>query len=280
MGKVATHHFASRGAEVIMAVRNTAKAEAIRQEIIKEFPYAIIKVRQVDMSSMASVRAFVAGLEDEYQKGQITHLFNNAGVIARGYVQTEEGFESTIATNYLGPCLLTLLAIEKLGVKNICSMVSLTTRYGSIDEDFFTDSSFPSRLKVYSNSKLALLHFSAQLALRYPELKINVADPGIVNTNMISMGKWFDPLADIFFRPFISTPQKGVEPALRALRSSERLHYFVGKRTKNISPKIIYSPKGTWLWRQTIKIIYQHTPEGDLKKLRELSSNASKKGGL
>ena len=58
------------------------------------------------------------------------------------------------------------------------------------------------------------------------DIRVACADPGVVNTGMISMHRWFDCLADIFFRPFISTPAQGARPMLRALTDTAtcRLH--------------------------------------------------------
>lgn len=46
---------------------------------------------------------------------------------------------------------------------------------------------------------------------------MNAADPGIVSTNIIRMDMWFDPLTDLFFRPFIRTPREGAETAIKLL---------------------------------------------------------------
>ena len=48
-------------------------------------------------------------------------------------------------------------------------------------------------------------------------VKVNLCDPGVVDTGIIAMDRWFDPLADIFFRPFIRSVANGARPALRAL---------------------------------------------------------------
>lgn len=56
--------------------------------------------------------------------------------------------------------------------------------------------------------------FTIELSERLREkgITVNAADPGIVSTDIITMHQWFDPLTDIFFRPFIRTPKKGGLP--------------------------------------------------------------------
>ena len=57
-------------------------------------------------------------------------------------------------------------------------------------------------------------------------MKVNCADPGIVDSSMIHMDRWFDPIADVVFRPLIRTPRNGAVPALRALFSGETGRIF------------------------------------------------------
>ena len=138
----------------------------------------------------------------------------------------------------------------------IVNMVSLTCRYVSVDESSLCPAPGDfSQLGTYARAKLAMLRFSMELARRCPQLRINLADPGIVNSNMISMGRWFDPLADILFRPFCKSPQKGAGPALAALSSPERNRYFVGKRCITIPSRFQDPDLDLRLWNETEKII-------------------------
>ncbi|XP_044413115.1 short-chain dehydrogenase TIC 32, chloroplastic isoform X2 [Triticum aestivum] len=50
----------ARGAHVVMAVRNLAAAEAVRQAVLAETPGASVEVMELDLSSLASVRKFAA----------------------------------------------------------------------------------------------------------------------------------------------------------------------------------------------------------------------------
>lgn len=253
MGRVAVKAMASEGYPVVMACRNPDKAHEVRRQVMNDCPDAVVEIHSLDLMSQASVRTFVAGLEGR----KIAALFNNAGVIARSYNLTEDGYEQSMAVNYLNPALLTTLLIpsfEKGG--RVVNMVSLTTKLARLDMDWQDrkPESF-SRLSFYSSSKLAFLYFSIALARRYPELVVNVSDPGIVDSNMISMGKWFDPLADIFFRPFINSPEKGVAPALKALHADSSLHYYVGKSAKPIPARFVSSPMVDSLSAQLLNLL-------------------------
>ncbi len=138
----------------------------------------------------------------------------------------------------------------------IVNMVSLTCRYVSIDESSLRpkEKDF-SQLGTYARSKLALLRFSRELARRNPGLRINLADPGIVNSNMIDLGHWFDPLADFLFRPFCKSPERGVQPAVSALSSDVRNRYFVGSKCKDIPARYDDPDLDLRLWEETERIL-------------------------
>ncbi|MBQ1623268.1 MAG: SDR family NAD(P)-dependent oxidoreductase, partial [Bacteroidales bacterium] len=131
MGAAAVEALAARGHAVLMACRNRDKAEAVRKDILSRVPQADILIRQLDLASMASVRLFVDSLGDE----PVEALFNNAGVISKGYFKTLDGFENTFSVNYFGPWLLTQLLLPKLPPDaRIVNMISLTCRYARLDE--------------------------------------------------------------------------------------------------------------------------------------------------
>ena len=51
------------------------------------------------------------------------------------------------------------------------------------------------------------------------DILVNCADPGVVDTNMITMDRWFDSLANVIARPFMSSPAVGASSTISALSS-------------------------------------------------------------
>ena len=76
----------------------------------------------------------------------------------------------------------------------------------------------------YSITKRLLAFYTSCLFKEYLSGSRNVmalgADPGVVNTGIITQHRWYDPLANIFFRPFIKSPEKGSIPLYRAATES------------------------------------------------------------
>ena len=146
----------------------------------------------------------------------------------------------------------------------VVNMVSCTYAIGRLDfPDFFLQGKRGSfwRIPIYSNTKLALTLFTIDLADRVKEkgVVVNAADPGIVSTGIIRMHMWFDPLTDLFFRPFIRSPRRGAATAISLLLDEEG-----GKRTgtlnascrvKPLSEKYIRHPQMKQLWEETERIV-------------------------
>ena len=259
MGKEITRAVAEAGYHVIMLCYTLFKGEERKNQMILETGNKEIEVRQVDLSSMASVINVADGLLGRGK--HIDLLMNNAGTMETGFHTTFEGFERTVSVNYMGPYLLTrkLIPLMVRGAR-IVNMVSCTYAIGKLDfPDFFHRGKTGTfwRIPVYSNTKLALLLFTFELSeqLREKGISVNAADPGIVSTDIITMHKWFDPLTDIFFRPFIRKPKKGASTAIGLLLDEKEAgatgQLYVNNHRKNLSDKYTNHVQKEQLWEIT-----------------------------
>ena len=138
-------------------------------------------------------------------------------------------------------------------------MVSCAYALGKLTPEFLTRGKKGCfwRIPIYSNTKLALWLFVRKLALLVKEkgILVNAADPGIVSTDIIRMDMWFDPLPDIFFRPFIRTPKQGAATAIHLLLD-ELPEGTTGKmcascKERNLSEKYLQHPQRDSLWKDT-----------------------------
>jgi len=112
-------------------------------------------------------------------------------------------------------------------------------------------------LRCYARSKLGVILFTLELAerLKSRNVSANAVHPGVVSTNMIRMGRWFDSLTDVLYRPFISTEEEGAAPAVH-LASSPELEgqtgaYFAKTRRRRLPSRIADWPGRAELWRET-----------------------------
>ncbi|MCQ2176982.1 MAG: SDR family NAD(P)-dependent oxidoreductase [Bacteroidales bacterium] len=237
MGSVVCETLAAKGWHVIMACRNLAKGQAVLDGILGRVSGASLELRQLDLEKLESVREFAHSLEGTH----IDTIFNNAGVINRDFHLTADGYEKTFQVNFLGPALLSSLLCDANPGMHVVSMVSLTCSLTGIPEGYTGDNKEEfSQLGSYARAKLALLLFTLELQRRGAAV-VDLSDPGVVDSNMISMGRWFDPLADLLFRPLCSSPAKGARPALNAILGDcvaegepHTPHYYAGRKANSV----------------------------------------------
>lgn len=189
LGLVTARELARAGASVIVACRNTDKGEQAASIIRSAVPPADLTVRQLDLADLSSVRAFAQRIGAEHDRLDL--LVNNAGVMAPPRRLTADGFESQIATNYLGHFALTELLLPMLlaaAAPRVVTLSSLAHRMGKIRFDDLQFEHGYNNWRAYGQSKLADLMFCFELARRATEagtaLTSVAAHPGYAATNL------------------------------------------------------------------------------------------------
>jgi len=99
IGKETALALAKMGATVVMVVRNQERGEKAQREIIKQIGNESVELMICDLSSMDSIRRFAKEFKNKYKRLDV--LVNNAGAMFNKREVTPEGFERTLAVNYL-----------------------------------------------------------------------------------------------------------------------------------------------------------------------------------
>lgn len=103
--------FAKRGARVILACRDTIRAEKAVLAIIQQTGNKQVDYEFIDLADLDTVRSFVKNLKQKIERLDL--LVNNAGVMAcPSKWRTKQGYEMQFGVNYLGHFLLTNLLLE------------------------------------------------------------------------------------------------------------------------------------------------------------------------
>ncbi|GHF61946.1 putative short-chain dehydrogenase/reductase [Amycolatopsis bartoniae] len=174
IGQSTARALASAGAHVVLAVRNPEKGKAANVPG---------EVRELDLASLDSVRAFAGGWD-----GPIDLLINNAGISSPELARTADGFEADLGVNHLGHFALTNLLLPHL-TGRVVTVSSQAERMGRLDfEDLNWERRPFQRSRAYNDSKLANLLFTAELQRRLTAagsaVRANAAHPGLVKTNI------------------------------------------------------------------------------------------------
>ena len=179
---------AAHGAQVTMAVRDTAKGDAAAQQIRAQAPQASIEVRRLDLADLASIDEF-AWLWRESHPDGLDMLINNAGIMAIPRRETADGFEMQLGTNHLGHFALTGRLLDAIRPEGrIVTVSSQAHRMGRMDfEDLMGERKYGA-WRAYGQSKLANLLFMRSLAERLERAGSTIASvaahPGFASTHL------------------------------------------------------------------------------------------------
>jgi len=227
------------GYHVVLLCRNAERADAARADIVSTVPQASLDIVLADLSRMNQVRTAASEINDRLQRLDV--LINNAGVVARHREWTADGVDLPLATNHLGPFLLTILLVpllKKSAPSRIVNVASEAHKFGRLQLDNLENPRAygPLGMRRYGETKLMNILFTRELARRLTGtgVTVNAVHPGTVATNLGGPPKLFAKLSS----PFMRTPTEGAvtsivvatDPSLEAVTGG----YFVnGKRADN-----------------------------------------------
>jgi NAD(P)-dependent dehydrogenase (short-subunit alcohol dehydrogenase family) len=233
---------AAMGGHVVIGARTGERGEAAAAQIAPaEGGHATVMV--VDVADQASVRAFAAAVRDRYPSLHI--LVNNAGAWFSDRQRSPEGVELTLATNVIGPHLLTELLLDPLSAAGSARVVNIVSAIqGSYDA---SDLQFTSRpydgFKAYGQSKRALCLLTLGLAGRLAGtgVTVNAASPGFVRTGFNRHAHGFRAaMISLSARLFAVSPAKGADTPIWVSTAPELAgvtgRYFEARRSKDIEP--------------------------------------------
>jgi NAD(P)-dependent dehydrogenase (short-subunit alcohol dehydrogenase family) len=224
IGRAAAGALAEAGARVVLAVRSLEKGQAAASAMAGQ-----TEVRQLDLASLASVRAFAAAWD-----GDIELLINNAGVMAPPLTRTADGFELQFGTNHLGHFALSNLLLGHV-TGRVVNVSSTGHRMGSIDFEDLNWERKPYRAwRAYGQSKLANLLFTSELQRRLTEagspVLASAAHPGYAATNLQfhSGRRAFDLIGALGNRLLAQDERGGALPTLYAAVAEVPGNSFAG----------------------------------------------------
>jgi NAD(P)-dependent dehydrogenase (short-subunit alcohol dehydrogenase family) len=225
---------AGAGAAVTLAVRGREAGAAAAADINAGIGAERAWVGPLDLSSLASVRAFA----EEWGRAPLHILINNAGVMACPLSYTAEDLEMQIGTNHFGHYLLSVLlgpalitgAQEQGKPARVVALSSIGHRRGTVN---FDDPHYRRRpydkWEAYAQSKSANALFAVGFDARFKDsgVRANSVMPGGIMTplqrhltreEMIGMG-WMDEAGTL--APGFKTTSQGASTSVWAALGGE-----------------------------------------------------------
>jgi len=184
IGRAAATALAARGAEVWLLCRDRGRGEEAVASIRKTTGNERVQLAVVDVSHLGAVHAFVEG----FAAARVDVLIHNAGVLPATRQENPEGLELTLATNVIGPFLLTHLLHAKLAAATGARVIFVSSggMYAqrlSLDDLQWTERPFDG-VSAYEQTKRMQVILTELLARRWARARIAVhaMHPGWADT--------------------------------------------------------------------------------------------------
>ncbi|MBI3691950.1 MAG: SDR family NAD(P)-dependent oxidoreductase [Mycolicibacterium aromaticivorans] len=216
LGYETARALAAKGAHVVLAVRNLDKGKAAADLIARRYPGADVSVQELDLTSLASIRAAAEELRARHDR--IDLLINNAGVMMTPKQTTQDGFELQFGTNHLGHFALTGLLLDRVLAAPASRVVTVSSnghRFGRIRFDDLQSERSYNRTAAYGQAKLANLLFTYELQKRLAatDTIATAAHPG---SSATELGRNLPKIVEWGFGLTVQDAEMGALPTLRA----------------------------------------------------------------
>jgi NAD(P)-dependent dehydrogenase (short-subunit alcohol dehydrogenase family) len=193
LGLASARELATRGAHVVMAVRDLAKGRRVRAHLLDRHADASLQVRHLDLAEPGSVPAFADGLRRDGITVDV--LINNAGILFPPRRAGPYGYDLAFTINHLGPFALTgllLPMLDKSGDPRVVTVTSTVHRWVRLPPDRPVEVDRHSPFELYARSKLANVLFGLELHRRLravgSPVRSLLAHPGYAATNVPTNG--------------------------------------------------------------------------------------------
>ena len=181
IGSATAALLARRGARLLLLSRPSDRLDAMVTRL--DVDNRVTGV-ELDLSSFASVRAAARQISREV--AHVDALINTAAVFAANYEQSDDGIELMLATNHLGPFLLTNVLRDRLagGGRVITVAAPSSTR---VDIEQLMSKDDFSALRTFGATKAANLMFTFELARRAQrwDVRAYAYHPGVVRSELM-----------------------------------------------------------------------------------------------
>lgn len=215
MGMATVRALSDMGASVIMLCRSEKRGVEALEKLTSE-KKRDLELILCDLGNYASIRAFANLVRKSHD--HIDILINNAGFISLDRQETEEGIERQFGINHVGHFLLTMSLLDLMGEGGrIVNVASGAHKTGKIHFDDINLTKGFNVIKAYSQSKLANVLFTRELARRVKDrgITVNCCHPGAVATNIgIDRDTGFGKTVTGLLKPFFQTPEQGARTAI------------------------------------------------------------------
>jgi NAD(P)-dependent dehydrogenase (short-subunit alcohol dehydrogenase family) len=211
LGLAAAEQFARLGASVVLLGRDAAKTDRVRVELAERVGHDAFEVVVADMGDLDQVRA--AARTIQATRASLDVVVHNAGALTSDRRVAPSGIEATVASQVVGPFLLTTLLLPQLRaaipgrVLTVSSggmyAASLTVDQLQMGDDY-------QGTEQYARAKRAQVTLNEMWSLRMPrdEIVFHAMHPGWADTPGVRESL---PTFRKVVGPLLRSPLQGVD---------------------------------------------------------------------
>jgi dehydrogenase/reductase SDR family protein 12 len=207
LGRATATALVGLGASVIIVGRNPDKTRRVAESLVRQTGNGNLRIETADLSLMRDIRALAERIEPPLHL-----LVNNAGVLLPQRSETDEGLETTFATNLLGHFLLTELLVDKMEpparIINVSSGGMYTQRI-RVDDLQMARGRYDGAV-AYARTKRAQVILTEMWAERLADrgIVVHSMHPGWADTPGVSESL---PKFYRLTKPLLRTPEQGAD---------------------------------------------------------------------
>jgi NAD(P)-dependent dehydrogenase (short-subunit alcohol dehydrogenase family) len=270
LGLVTAHELAAKGAHVVLAARDLAKARTAQDQIRARTEHASTEIVPLDLGSLASVKAAAGQILGRDQTVDI--LVNNAGVMAMPEQRTADGFEMQFGVDHLGHFALTAHLLPALLNADRARVVTVTSTGRFLGRSVRPSDPNLKRgygpWRAYAQAKAANFHFGLGLQQQFERAGVAaeslVAHPGLSNTDLQAKavreggGGWGAAVSEVVAKRAGMSPAEGARPQLRAATDPQaRGGELYAPRYVSNGPPVRHPILRRWDLQRHIDVLWQ-----------------------
>lgn len=222
IGKATAIELAKKGATIVLICRNEERGKKAIQDIIEETGNNQVDLLLADLSSQRSVKQAADQFKKKFNKLDV--LINNAAVFLAKRSETEDGIETTFATNYLSHFILSHLLLESLEASGEGRIINVASKHNGIKMNFddLMNKQNYAFFRAVGPTKLGLILFTKEFSKRLDGkcVTVNSLHPGIIRSNLMHDMPW---ILRTIFKTFSTNPKKGAVTPVYLATSPEVL---------------------------------------------------------
>lgn len=212
LGLAAARQFATCGATLVLVGRDAAKNERVVAEVVEATGNASIMQVPADMSELEHVRRLAARVLADHRRLDV--LVHNAGALTAEHQVTSDGTEATVASQVVGPFLLTTLLLDRLAEAAPSRVITMSsggmyTAGLTVSELEMTPETYKGT-EQYARAKRAQVTLNEMWADRFGEkgIRFHSMHPGWANTPGVDASL---PTFSKVMGPLLRSPEQGAD---------------------------------------------------------------------